>query len=210
MTAPVGHENPVWVKFAQAMTNLMSMPAQIISQLVPTDTSREVKVLDVAAGHGLFGINFAQRNPNVKVTALDWPSVLEIAKGNAAAAGVAGQYSLKPGSAFDVDFGSGYDVVLLTNFLHHFDVPTNEVLIRKVHAALADGGRAVTLEFVPNPDRVSPPGAAGFSLVMLGSTPGGDAYTFEELDGMFKRCGFARSEIHPVMEGMSSVVVSYK
>jgi len=206
----VGVENPVWVTFAQAMSNLMAMPAQIIAQLVPTDTGREVKVLDIAAGHGLFGINFAQKNPKVKVTGLDWPSVLEVAKGNAAAAGVSGQYSTVPGSAFDVDFGTGYDVVLLTNFLHHFDVPTNEKLLRKVHAALADGGRAVTLEFVPNSDRVTPPGAAAFALIMLGSTPSGDAYTFEDLDGMFKRSGFARSEIHPVIPDMSSVVVSYK
>lgn len=206
----VGVENPVWVTFAQEMAGLMAMPAQIIAQLVPTDTGREVKVLDIAAGHGLFGINFAQKNPRVKVTAQDWPSVLEVAKGNAAAAGVSNQYSTLPGSAFDVDLGTGYDVVLLTNFLHHFDVPTNEKLLRKVHAALADGGRAVTLEFVPNADRVTPPGAASFALIMLGSTPSGDAYTFEDLDGMFKRTGFARSEMHPVIPDMSSVVVSYK
>lgn len=48
-----------------------------------------------------------------------------------------------------MDFGDGYDVVLLTNFLHHFSPPTNETLLRKVHAALKPGGRAVTLEFVP-------------------------------------------------------------
>jgi O-methyltransferase domain len=40
--------------------------------------------------------------------------------------------------------------VLLTNILHHFDTATCEKLLRKVRAALADGGRAVTLEFVPN------------------------------------------------------------
>jgi hypothetical protein len=33
------------------------------------------------------------------------------------------------GSAFDVDYGSGYDLVLLTNFLHHFDMATCEVLL---------------------------------------------------------------------------------
>jgi hypothetical protein len=51
-----------------------------------------------------------------------------------------GQRSLQTieGSAFDVDYGSGYDLVLLTNFLHHFDMATCEALLRKVRAAPAE------------------------------------------------------------------------
>jgi chemotaxis methyl-accepting protein methylase len=89
-------------------------------------------------------------------------------KENARNAAVSDRYRTIEGSAFDVEYGSGYDLVLLTNFLHHFDTATCETLLRKVHAALADGGRAVTLEFVPNEDRISPPEAAGFSMMMLG------------------------------------------
>ncbi|HEX8180798.1 MAG TPA: methyltransferase, partial [Pyrinomonadaceae bacterium] len=112
--------------------------------------------------------------------------------------------------AFDVDFGGPYDLVLVTNFLHHFDAQTNETLLRKVHAALADGGRAVTLEFVPNDDRISPPPAAMFSLVMLVGTPAGDAYTFRELEQMAAHAGFARSEFHPLEPFPGSLVISHK
>jgi hypothetical protein len=73
--------------------------------------------------------------------------------------------------------------VLLTNFLHHFDPPTNEILLRKVHASLADGGRAVTLELCQTTIE-SHPEAATFSMMMLTSTPSGDAYTFAELEKM--------------------------
>ena len=124
--------------------------------------------------------------------------MLEVAKENAQKAGVADRYNTIEGSAFDVEFGSGYDLVLLTNFLHHFDPPTCETLLRKVHAALADGGRAVTLEFVPNEDRVTPPDAAGFSMMMLTGTPSGDAYTFAELERMVANAGFSRSTLHPL------------
>jgi hypothetical protein len=55
------------------------------------------------------------------------------------------------------------------------------------------GGQVATVEFVPNEDRVTPPQAAGFSMMMLGATPGGDAYTFAELDGMFREAGFGES-----------------
>ena len=146
----------------------------------------------------------------MEVTAVDWSNVLEVAKENAEAAGVSDRYHTRPGSAFDVDYGTDYDIVLLTNFLHHFDVPTCESLLRKVRAALGDGGRAVTLEFVPNDDRVTPPQAAAFSMMMLGVTPSGDAYTFAELDQMFRNAGFARNELHELPPTIQRVVISHK
>ena len=203
-------EHPVWVTFARGMAPLMAMPAQLLAQLVKLDTSRNTKVLDIAAGHGLFGLAFARQSPNVEVVAQDWAPVLEVAKENAKAAGVSERYKTLPGSAFDVDYGTGYDLVLLTNFLHHFDPATCETLLKKVHAALAPGGRAVALEFVPNEDRISPPGAAMFSLIMLASTPSGDAYTFAELEGMFHNAGFARSESHQLPPSMQQVVIGHK
>ncbi|HET9477992.1 MAG TPA: class I SAM-dependent methyltransferase, partial [Pyrinomonadaceae bacterium] len=163
----IGPENPVWVKFARGMGAMMALPAQLIAKLVDPNADRKLKVLDIAAGHGLFGIAFATNNPQAEITAIDWKAVLEVAKENAQKAGVSDRYNTIEGSAFDVEFGSGYDLVLLTNFLHHFDPPTCETLLRKVYSALAAGGRAVTLEFVPNEDRVTPPDAAGFSMMML-------------------------------------------
>jgi 2-polyprenyl-3-methyl-5-hydroxy-6-metoxy-1,4-benzoquinol methylase len=103
-----------------------------------------------------------------------------------------------PGSAFEVAFGGPYDVVLLTNFLHHFDPETCVGLLKKVHAALKPRGLAVTLEFVPNEDRVSPPVPAAFSLTMLASTVSGDAYTFRELSEMLRKAGFGEATAHAI------------
>ena len=209
-TEALAPDHPMWVKFARAMAPMMAMPAQKLAPLVDPAANQKLKVLDLAAGHGLYGLAFAKRNPNAEVTAVDWTNVLEVAKENAQAAGAGDRFHTKPGSAFDVDYGTDYDVVLLTNFLHHFDSPTCETLLRKVHSALKDGGRAVTLEFVPNDDRVSPPQAAAFSLMMLGVTPAGDAYTFAELEEMFRHAGFARSELHELPPTIQRVVISHK
>jgi SAM-dependent methyltransferase len=199
-------DDPIWVEFARAMAPMMVMPAEFIADLVGAGSG---KVLDIAAGHGVFGIAIARRNPKARIVALDWPAVLDVAKENAQRAGVADRYQTIPGSAFDADYGTGYDVVLLTNFLHHFDPPTCEKLLRKVHAALNPGGTAVTLEFVPNEDRVSPPAAAAFSLMMLGSTASGDVYTFSEFDRMFRNAGFSSSKAH-ALPGPETVIVSQK
>jgi ubiquinone/menaquinone biosynthesis C-methylase UbiE len=206
----VAPENPVWVKFARAMVPMMMLPAQAMAQVVNEGGGGRLKVLDIAAGHGVFGISIARQNPQAEVVALDWPNVLEVAKENARAAGVADRYRTLEGSAFEVDFGTGYDVVLLTNFLHHFDPPTCEGLLRKVHAALADGGRALSLEFVPNEDRVSPPVAAAFSLMMLGGTPAGDAYTFPEFERMFRAAGFSRSELRQLPATPEQLIISHR
>ncbi|MDX2033689.1 MAG: class I SAM-dependent methyltransferase [Blastocatellia bacterium] len=206
----VSPENPVWVAFARGMMPMMMPAAQQMAEIARFDADRKIRVLDIAAGHGIFGITFAQKNPNVEVTALDWAPVLEVARENAEKFGVADRYHLRPGSAFEVDFGGGWDLILLTNFLHHFDAPTNEALLRRVHAALNDGGRALTLEFVPNDDRITPPGAGAFAMVMLASTRGGDAYTFAEYQQMFANAGFAHNEIHPMAPMPNSVIVSTK
>lgn len=206
----VSQENPVWVKFARAMAPLMMTPSQMIAQIVSVPTDRKVKVLDLAAGHGLFGIGFAARYPNVEVIALDWAPVLKVALENAQKYGVGDRYTLLPGSAFDMDFGSNYDVVLLTNFLHHFDVGVIESLLKKIHAALGEGGRVATFEQIPNEDRVTPPMTAGFSMVMLATTKAGDAYTFAEYEQMFGRAGFKRNELHELAPLPQRLVVSYK
>ena len=93
------------------------------------------------------------------MTALDWQNVLAVAQENARAAGVADRFRTIAGSAFDLPFGGGYDLVLLPNFLHHFDPEMCERLLAKSRAALAPGGRVVLVEFIPDEDRLGPPDA---------------------------------------------------
>jgi SAM-dependent methyltransferase len=202
----VDPEDPVWVDFARSMPPLVAGGAGFIAQHAALKGSQ--RVLDIAAGHGLFGIAIARQNPEAQISPVDWPQVLEVARENAQAAGVAGRYHPITGDAFQVDFGTGYDTVLLTNFLHHFDPPTCETLLRKVRAALKPGGKAYTLEFVPNPDRISPPIPAAFALIMLTGTPSGDAYTFDELRAMFANAGFASTERVDVPKSPETLLIS--
>jgi len=167
-------------------------------------------VLDVAAGHGMYGVTIAEKHPQAEIVALDWPAVLEVARENARRHGVAERYHTQPGSAFEVDLGSGYDYVLLTAIFHHFDMPKCEQLIRRVHAVLKPGGKAVTVDAIPNEDRVTPATVARFALVMLATTDAGDAYTFSEYEIMFRNAGFARTTLHAPSELRNQVVVSEK
>ena len=203
-------ENPMWVDFARHMAGIAGFGAEMVAQLLTRLNVPVNKVLDIAAGHGMYGITVGRHYPAAQIVAVDWNNVLEVATENAKRGGLADRFSKIPGSAFDVEIGSGYDVVLLTNFLHHFDPPTNEKLLRKIHNALVPTGRVVIVEFVPNPDRITPPEAAAFSVTMLATTPNGDAYTFAEYQSMLKNAGFATSELHPLPPTVQQVVMGQK
>jgi ubiquinone/menaquinone biosynthesis C-methylase UbiE len=205
----VAPDASVWVDFARSMKGLAGFTAELVGNVLDVDhADRPWKILDVAAGHGMFGIALARRHPRAQVVALDWGPVLAVAEENAREAGVADRVRLLPGDAFATDLGEGYDLVLLPNFLHHFDAPTCEKFLRRVHAALAPGGRVVIAEFMPNEDRVSPPDAATFALVMLATTPAGDAFTFAEYERMLRAAGFARAEPHELPMSPQRLVIA--
>jgi SAM-dependent methyltransferase len=198
-------EHPMWVAFARAMATGATVMAEGLANVLGPVSG---DVLDVAAGHGMFGITLARKNPGVRIVALDWANVLEVATENARAAGVADRFRTLPGSAFDVDFGGPYDVVLVPNFLHHFDQPTNTGFLRKVRGALKPGGRVAIVEFVPNDDRVTPPEPAAFAATMLATTPAGDAYTFAEYRRMLDAAGYGGASLHELPGLPARVVVA--
>ena len=203
-------ENPLWERFARSMTGMVAPISQGTAKIVNLPTDREIKVLDIAASHGMFGFAIAQHYPKAQIVALDWQNVLRITAENAQKFGLADRFSTMAGDAFAVDFGQNYDLVLLPNILHHFSPAKNTELLAKCHRALNPGGTVAIVEFVPNDDRVSPPVPASFSLTMLCGTPEGDAYTYAELRDMLHNAGYAEVEQHSLSPLPHNVVLGRK
>ena len=67
-----GDEAEEWVAFARHMQPMAKGPSQFIGQLVVAE-EKPKRVLDIAAGHGLYGIAIAARVPDAEVVAQDWP-----------------------------------------------------------------------------------------------------------------------------------------
>lgn len=199
-----------WVTFARAMAPMMSLPSLLLADLVDPGEEGPLEVVDVGSGHGLFGIAIARRHPAANVLFIDWEDVLAVARENAEQAGVHDRAQFRPGDAFEVDFGEHKDVVVLANLLHHFDERACELILNKAYAALRHGGRVLALEFVANEDRVSPPLAATFSMLMLGTTARGETYTYSDLRRMFGNAGFQRVELRPIPPAKERVVVGTK
>src|SRR4029077_17552467 len=98
---------------ARAMVPIMMPAAEGIAEIIGTAKDEKWKILDVAAGDGVFGITLAQKNPNAEIIALDWPNVLTVAEENALKAGVAHRFRKLEGDAMTVDLGAGFDIVLI-------------------------------------------------------------------------------------------------
>jgi SAM-dependent methyltransferase len=192
----IGGELPIWVDFARGMAPIMFPIAEQLAKVFRGTSAP--KILDIAAGHGLFGIAVAKDNPKATIVALDFPSVLAVARENAIRFGVSDRYSLLAGDALAVPFGNGFDGVLVTNILHHWDRLKIQHFFEKVYASLGSGGQIVIVEFAPNDDRVSPPIPASFVLNMLVNTPGGDVYTLAEYMRMLRIAGFSECESFPL------------
>ena len=56
-------ENPIWVQFAETMAPMMAPMAGPLGAIVLEGHAGPMRVLDIAAGHGLFGIEIAKQNP---------------------------------------------------------------------------------------------------------------------------------------------------
>ncbi|HZR16941.1 MAG TPA: class I SAM-dependent methyltransferase [Verrucomicrobiae bacterium] len=149
-----------------------------------------VKVLDIAAGSGVWGIALAQQSPEVRIWAVDWPQVLETTKRVAARHGVGDRLTPIPGDLIEVDFGKGYHIAILGHILHSEGERRSRELLRKTFAALAPGATIAIAEFVPNDDRTGPPNALMFAVNMLVNTEQGDTFTFAEMNDWLRNIGF--------------------
>ena len=69
------------------------------------DAKSPVSVLDLAAGSGVWGIALAQKSPQVRVTAVDWPGVLDVTRKVAGRYKLADRFRFVPGDLATADFG---------------------------------------------------------------------------------------------------------
>lgn len=159
-------------------------------ELRVAEASAPVRVLDLAAGSGVWGVALAEASPHVTVTAIDWPAVLPVTRKVAQRHGVAERVRFVEGNLLDADFGCGNHIATLGHIIHSEGEARSRQLLRKTFDALVAGGTIVIAEFIANEDRTGPPDAMIFAVTMLVGTDAGDTFTFGEMSEWLRAAGF--------------------
>jgi SAM-dependent methyltransferase len=165
-------------------------PAQALATHMDYASSGPVSILDLAAGSGVWGIAQAQSAENVRVTAVDWPEVIDVTRRTADKFGLSGRFSFVEGDIASADFGTGHNVATLGHILHSEGESRSRSLLARVFHALAPGGTIAIQEFLVNADRTGPLNGLIFAVNMLVNTDVGDTFSFEQISAWLTETGF--------------------
>ena len=180
--------------FAEFVEDIFPMSYEaaqaLADELKVAESTTPIRVLDLAAGSGVWGIALAEASGKVSVTAVDWPAVLPATRRVARRQGVIEQFQFVAGDVLTAEIGNGFDVVILGHLIHSEGVARSVQLIEKTFAVLVPGGTVVIAEFIANEDRTGPQGAMIFAVTMLVNTDAGDIFTFNEMARWLSDAGF--------------------
>ena len=194
-------EYKYWEDFAAFAPVVAKPTADVLADaLAPWAADRgTVDVLDLACGHGCYGYTVAQRYPQAKVWSLDWENVLAVAGSHAEQMGVRDRTNFITGDMFEVPLGGPYDLVLITNVLHHFSEARAQELLTRAASVLKPDGKVgvvgfTTSDALPAED----PAPHLFSVLMLAWTSEGEVHSEAAYQQMYQASGLAQPTIHTV------------
>ena len=172
----------------------MSYPGaqKLADHLKVAKAKEQVRVIDLAAGSGIWGIAVTQRSPRVRVTAVDWEGMIPTTKRITEKFGVRDRFDFVEGDLLKAEFGSGYDVATLGHILHSEGEQRSRQLLKKTFRALKSGGTIAIAEWLVNDDRTKPLPSLMFAVQMLVNTEQGDTFSFNEIKKWLEEAGFKK------------------
>jgi ubiquinone/menaquinone biosynthesis C-methylase UbiE len=182
--------------FSQLVENIipMSYPGaqKLGDHLKVAKAKAEVRVLDLGAGSGIWGIALAEKSLRVQVTAFDWAGMIPTTKRITGKFGVADRFKFIEGDLSKADFGSNYDIATLGHILHSEGEESSRQLLKKTFRALKPGGTIAIAEWLVNDRRTKPAHSLMFAVQMLVNTEKGNTFSFNEIKKWLEEAGFKK------------------
>lgn len=153
-----------WNLYQEGMRDLSVNAAKELAGKIPLPKNA-TSMLDIGGSHGLYSIELCKKHPALSSTILELPGAIESAAAIAKRYDNTGRVKYVAGNALTDELGTEvYDLVMINNVVHHFNVEQNKALALKIARALKPGGIYIIGEFI----RAEKPGEGG----VIGSTSG--------------------------------------
>ena len=153
----------VWDRYQRGMRALASISADEVARRLPVPAGATT-MLDIGGSHGYYSVCACRRHNALRATILDLPQAVERAAPILAEEGMGDRVSHRAGNALTDELGqNAWDVVFLSQLVHHFTDAQNRDLMRRIARALRPGGVCVVLDSL----RPSSPGGAGGTGAVL-------------------------------------------
>jgi ubiquinone/menaquinone biosynthesis C-methylase UbiE len=182
--------------FSQLVENIIPMSyggaQKLADHLKVSKTKDELRVLDLAAGSGIWGIALAEKSPRVRVAAVDWAGMIPTTKQITRKFGVSDRFEFIGGDLLEANFGNGYDIATLGHILHSEGEQRSRQLLKKTFGALKPGGTIAIAEWLVNDRRTEPTHSLMFAVQMLVNTERGDTFSFNEIKSWLEHAGFKK------------------
>jgi len=198
---------PEWIEMARGVAD-EAEAARAFAAMIEFPMGQPLKILDVGAFDGAYGIALALRYPEAVVVALDCPQALAMAQQNADAARLGTRYQNIPGDPLVSPLGKHYDAALLAGALNQFDEAQITSLFMRIHYALKKNARLVLLEHLSSDSPEFLRDFAGFHLNVLAATPRGGVYGLDDLKGILASSGFKFVDARPVPLARATLVTA--
>ena len=178
-----------WQQYQDGMRDLAATFSVEVAKKLPVP-SQATRMLDIGGSHGLYSIELCKKHPSMMSTILELPGAIDRASQIVAQQGLGDRVKHLAGNALTDELGEAqWDVVFISNVVHHFTVDENERLAAKVHRALKPGGIYAVGEFIRS-DKPGQGGAiAATSDLYFALTSASGCWSVPEISGWMRKAG---------------------
>ncbi len=176
---------------AAAYSDLMAQTQALIAENVLSSYrfARHRHLMDLGGGLGAFITAAARRHPHLKLTLVDLPPVISLARERLGTSSIASRLTIESCDIFNDKLPAGADLVTLIRVVHDHDDGPVMRLLRSIRDCLSPGGRLLIGEPMAGADAAGRMGDAYFGLY-LWAMGRGRPRTAAELSRMLQDAGF--------------------